>query len=67
MELSLRDVAYEGWHRIERPFRVSSERIDIDRDWCLTHCTGNFSNSPAGSIYWFEKEKDAMMFKIANS
>tara|TARA_B110000093_G_scaffold77440_1_gene84305 strand:+ start:1763 stop:1966 length:204 start_codon:yes stop_codon:yes gene_type:complete len=67
MELSLRDVAYEGWHRIERPFRVSSERIDIDRKWCLTHCTGDYSNSPAGSIYWFEKEKDAMMFKIANS
>lgn len=67
MELSLRDVAYAGWHRIERPFRVSSERIDIDRKWCLTHCTGDYSNSPAGSIYWFEKEKDAMMFKIANS
>jgi len=67
MELSLRDMAYEGWHRIERPFRVSSERIDIDRRWCLTHCTGDYSNSPAGSIYWFEKEKDAMMFKIANS
>ena len=27
----------------------------------------DFANSPAGSMFWFEKEKDAMMFKIANS
>lgn len=64
---TLHDIAYEGWYRIERPYSESGERIDIDRKWCLTHCTGDFANSPAGSMFWFEKEQDAMMFKIANS
>ena len=41
----LHDLAYEGWYRIERPYSESGERIDIDRKWCLTHCTGDFANS----------------------
>jgi hypothetical protein len=60
-------IQYEDWYRIERPYFESNERIDIDRAWCVTHCTGEFAYSPAGSVYWFENEKDAMMFKIANS
>jgi hypothetical protein len=56
------------WFRVTRPIgSLISRSADVDEHWCEKNCIGKFTNSPMGSNFWFEKEEDAMMFKMANS
>jgi hypothetical protein len=57
--------AYWLWFRVERQMFIARGQIKEDTSWCYKHCEGDFKSSPAGSNFWFEKEEDAMMFKMA--
>ena len=61
-----RSKSFMQWFRVERPMIDALGRVELDGTWCYEHCSGEFTHSPGGSYFWFEKEEDAMMFKMAN-